>query len=144
MPLWECDHELALCIWTMMENVSFKPQFAFATIYWTWFVITLICTLMNELYLWTLCNMWHACWIMYDLGCMLMVNRDPSWYSTDYLVYMVSSMTVRPLAGCHCTCTLINWSVLRQTSHLITWFHQATSSPSLSKVVDWSSISNFT
>ena len=27
---------------------------------------------------------------------------------------MGSSMTVRPLAGCHCTCTLINWSVLRQ------------------------------
>ena len=26
---------------------------------------------------------------------------------------MGSSMTVRPLAGCHCTCTLINWSVLR-------------------------------
>ena len=19
-------------------------------------------------YLWTLCNMWHVCWIMYDLG----------------------------------------------------------------------------
>ena len=27
---------------------------------------------------------------------------------------MGSSMTVRPLAGRHCTCTLINWSVLRQ------------------------------
>ena len=26
---------------------------------------------------------------------------------------MGSSMTVRPLAGCHCTCTLINWLVLR-------------------------------
>ena len=25
-----------------------------------------------------------------------------------------ASMTVRPLAGRHCTCTLINWSVLRQ------------------------------
>ena len=27
-------------------------------------------------------------------------------------------MTVRPLVGCHCTCTLINWSVLR---HGHTW-----------------------
>ena len=26
---------------------------------------------------------------------------------------MGSSMTVRALAGCHCTCALINWSVLR-------------------------------
>ena len=54
---------------------------------------------------------------MYDLGCMLMVNRDPSWYSTDYRVYMGSSMIERPLAGYHCTCALINcalinWSVL--------------------------------
>jgi hypothetical protein len=23
-------------------------------------------------------------------------------------------MTVRPLVGCHCTCALINWLVLRQ------------------------------
>ena len=51
---------------------------------------------------------------MYDLCCMLMVNRDPSWYSMDYRVYMVSSMTVRPLAGCYCTCALINWTVLLQ------------------------------
>ena len=32
----------------------------------------------------------------------------------DYWVYMGSSMIVRPLAGCHCTCALINWSVLLQ------------------------------
>ena len=51
---------------------------------------------------------------MHDLGCMLMVNRDPSWYSMDYQVYMGSSMTVRPLAGCYCTCALINWTVLLQ------------------------------
>ena len=42
---------------------------------WMWFVITLICTLMDELYLWTLCNMWYVCWIMYDLGCMLVESR---------------------------------------------------------------------
>ena len=23
----------------------------------------------DEMYLWTLCNMWHVCWILYDLGC---------------------------------------------------------------------------
>ena len=32
----------------------------------------------------------------------------------DYRVDMGSSMIVQPLVGCHCTCTLINWSVLRQ------------------------------
>ena len=51
---------------------------------------------------------------MYDLGCMLAVNQDPSWYSTNYRVYMGSSMIVGPLADCHCTCALINWSVLLQ------------------------------
>ena len=66
------------------------------------------------MYLQTLCNMWYVCWIMHDLGCLWIVYRDPSWYSTDYWVYMGSSMTVRPLTGCHCTCALRNWSVLRQ------------------------------
>ena len=51
---------------------------------------------------------------MYNLVCMLMVNQDPSRYSMDYRVYIGSSMTVRPLMGCHCICALINWSVLRQ------------------------------
>ena len=56
--------------------------------------------------------MWHVCWIMYDIGCMLMVNRDSSWYLIDYQVYMGSSTIVWPLAGYHCTCALINWTVL--------------------------------
>ena len=51
---------------------------------------------------------------MYDRCCMLVMNRDPSRYSTDYWVYMGSSMIVRPLASCHCTCALINWTVLSQ------------------------------
>ena len=51
---------------------------------------------------------------MYDLGCMWIVYRDPSWYSMDYRVYMGSSMTVRPLAGYYCTYALINWIVLLQ------------------------------
>ena len=65
-------------------------------------------------YLWTLCNMWHVCRIMYDLGCMLAMNRDSSWYSTDYRIYMSSSIIVRPIVGCHYTCALINWTVLLQ------------------------------
>ena len=81
---------------------------------WTWVVITLNRTLMYDVVFVNWCNMWHVCWIMYDLGCMLMVNRDPSWYSMDYRVYMGSSMIVWPLAGCHCTCALINWMVLLQ------------------------------
>ena len=51
-------------------------------------------------------------------SCMILVvcwlNQDHSWYSTDYQVYMGSSMTVQPLAGCYCTCDLINWTVLLQ------------------------------
>ena len=52
---------------------------------------------------------------MYVESCMILVvcwlNQDPSWYLMDYRVYMGSSMTVRPLAGCRCTCALINWTV---------------------------------
>ena len=42
------------------------------------------------------------------------LGSSATWYSMDYRVYMGSSMTVRPLAHCYCTCALINWSVLRQ------------------------------
>ena len=75
----------------------FQTQFASAIIYQTWFVITLFHTLMMKMYLWTLCNMWHVSWIMYDLGCLWIVYPDPSWYSTDYRVYMGSSTKLRPL-----------------------------------------------
>ena len=102
------DHMLALYL-NYVTNASFKLNLLpLLLLYQTWFVITLFCTLMMEMYLWTLCNMWHVCWILYDLDCMWIVYRDPSWYSTDYRVYMGSSMTVRPLAGCHCICALIN------------------------------------
>ena len=116
MLLWKCDHEQALYL-NNVADVGFKPLICFRYYFtWTWFVITLICTLMDELYLWTLCNVWHVCWIMYNLGCMLMVNRDPSWYSMDYRIYMDSSMIAWPLTGRHCTCALINWSGLLQLS----------------------------
>ena len=64
-----------------------------------------------------ICELYVIC-DMYDLGCFWIIYWDPSWYSTDYRVYMGSSMIVRPLAGCHCTCVLINWSVLR---HMVYW-----------------------
>ena len=54
---------------------------------------------------------------MYVESCNILVvywlNQDPSWYWTDYRVYMGLSMTVRLLADCHCTHALINWLVLR-------------------------------
>ena len=103
----------ASTIFKFFTDVGFKLLICFRYyLTWTWFVLTLIRTLMDELYLWTLCNVWDVCWIMYDLGCMWIIYRDPSWYSIDYRVYMGSSMTVRLLAGCHCTCALINWSVI--------------------------------
>ena len=79
---------------------------------WTWFVIALNRTLMFDVIFVNWCNMWHVCWIMYDLGCMLTVNRDPSWYSTDYRVYMSSSMIVWPFVSYPYTCAIINWTVL--------------------------------
>ena len=98
-------------IWTMMAKSYLQTLICFC-----YYLPNLVCNnLISYSNEWTVSVnfMWHVCWIMYDPGCMWIVNRDPSWYSTDYRVYMGSSMTVRPLAGYHCTCTLINWSVLR-------------------------------
>ena len=64
---------------------------------WTWCCNLDIWTPMYVEVLVNLCNMWLVCWIMYDLGCMLGIIRDPSWYSMDYRVYMGTSMTVRSL-----------------------------------------------
>ena len=86
-----------LCIKQWCEMLILKLLCFCYYFIWTWFVITLIALWCMAMYLWTLCNMWHVCWIMYDLGCMLAINRDPSWYSTDYWVYMGSSMIVRLL-----------------------------------------------
>ena len=64
-----------------------------------------------------ICELYVTC-DMYVKSCMILVvcwlNRDPSRYSTDYRVYMGSSMIVRPLVDYHCTCALINWTVLLQ------------------------------
>ena len=108
-----CDHRLA-SIGTMAWDVGLKTTLLPLLLY-----LNLVCNDFNltwcmAMYLWTLCNMWHVCWIIYDLGCMLAINRDPSWYSTDYRVYIGSSMILQPLAGYYCTCALINWTVLSQ------------------------------
>ena len=64
-----------------------------------------------------ICELYVMC-DMYVESCTILVvcwlNWDPSWYSMDHQVYMGSSMTVRPLTGYHCTCALINWSVMLQ------------------------------
>ena len=103
-PTWHC---IKLCWKLYFELICFR------FIYQTRFVITFIRTLMMK----SVCELYVKCG-MYVESCTILVvvivYRDPSWYSMDYQVYMGSSMTVRPLAGCHCTCTLINWSVLRQ------------------------------
>ena len=76
MLLWKCDCELALYL-NNVADVGFKLLICFRYyLTWTWFVITLIHTLIDELYLWTLCNVWHVCWIIYDLGCIL-VESSP-------------------------------------------------------------------
>ena len=59
---------------TMLETL-FSNLIASAFIYQTRFVITFIRTLMMKMYLWTLCNMWDVCWILYDLGCCNRLSR---------------------------------------------------------------------
>ena len=50
---------------------------------------------------------------MYDLGCMLVESR--SFVVLDGLSGLYGlKYEVQPLAGCYCTCALINWSILLQ------------------------------
>ena len=70
MLLGNCDHELAPYL-NNDGDVGFKLYLLLLLFY-----LNLVCNNFNqlwciELYLWTLCNVWHVCWIMYDLGCML-------------------------------------------------------------------------
>ena len=90
-----------------VADVGFKLLICFCYyLTWTWFVITLIRTMMDELYLWTLCNMWHVYWIMYDLGCMLVESRSfvvldelPGLYGLKYnsTIAMVVAIVLVPL-----------------------------------------------
>ena len=51
-------------------------------------------TLMYENYLWTYCNMWLVVLNHVRSWLVCWLNRDPSWYSTDYWIYMGSSVMV--------------------------------------------------
>ena len=85
--------------WHVFEQVCVMlvlKLYCFRYCSWTWYCNNYIWTPMYVEVLVNLCNMWLVCWIMYDIGCMLDF-QDPSWYSTDYRVYMGSSMTVRSL-----------------------------------------------
>ena len=81
--------------------------------------LNVVCNNFNFVLWWMnyICELYITCDMYVEL-CMILVvcwlNQDPSWYSTDHWVYMGSSMTVRSLVGCHCTCALINWSILPQ------------------------------
>ena len=62
-------------IWTTMEMlVSNFNCFRYYFI-WTWFVITFNHTLIVWNYICELYVMWYVCWIMYDLGCILVESR---------------------------------------------------------------------
>ena len=131
IPLWMRSEPLAgffinpsICfcgLWSYLgtvlnyvRNSTFKLNLLLLLFNQTWFVITLFHTLMNELYLWTLCNMWHVCWIMYDLGCVIglfKIFRDTR-RTTGFIWAQVWQCD--RYGGCHCTCALINWSVLPQ------------------------------
>jgi hypothetical protein len=71
--------ELRVCVWSL-------KLFAFATLLWTWFVITLCFKLRCiSMMLQTLCNMWLWLLNLYDLGlyvCWFEIRRD----FTDYRV----------------------------------------------------------
>ena len=61
---------------------------------------------------------------MYDLGCMLMVNRDPSWYSTDYRIYMglkYDSATTSGLPLYLCSYKLVGSATVMILANQIEW-----------------------
>ena len=96
---WHC---IKLCWKLYFELICF------CSIYQTRYVITFIRTLMTKcIYeLYVICGMYvESCTIL-----VVVVNRllRPVVVLDDYRVYMGSSMIVWPLAGRHCTCTLIN------------------------------------
>ena len=68
------DHKLA-CIWTRVCDVSFKT-ILLPLLHLSLGCNNSFCTLMSIGLLVNLYNMWLVCWIMYDLGCML-VESSP-------------------------------------------------------------------
>ena len=87
---WNCHVSKPCVLW-------FLNYIASATKFEPWVVITLFILRCMLNYLRTLCNICYVCWIMYDLGCMLVMFWGPSRHSMDNRIYMGSSMTARPL-----------------------------------------------
>jgi len=68
-------------------------------------------------YLWTRCNIWIVCWIMYDLGLYVgwfEILRDAR-RTTGFIWSQLWWFDC--LSGCYCTCALINWMVLLHVPH---------------------------
>jgi hypothetical protein len=86
------DPELT-CIWTTCD-VGLKTMLL--SLYWTWVVITYV----NSDVCWTICEHVVTC-DLYVKSCTILVVCwlvwDPSWYLSDYRVYMGSGVTVWPL-----------------------------------------------
>ena len=104
------DHKLA-CIWTSVCDDGFK------TILLPLVHLNLGCnnsfrTPMYVELLVNLCNMWLVCWIMYDLGCMLDYLRSFVILNGLLGLYRAQVWQCDRSGGCHCTCALINLSVL--------------------------------
>jgi len=102
-------HVFETCVWWCFQNyIASATAVELGVVI---FIFELWCT-MN--YLWTLCNIWHGCWIMYDLGLYVgcfEVLRDTR-RTTGFIRAQVWQ---RGRSGdWHCTCALINWSVLLQ------------------------------
>ena len=74
-------HVFEPCVWWWFQNYIASTT----TVELGIVIITfeLRCMLKDS---WTLCNMWHVCWIMYDLGCMVVMFRGPSRHSMDYQI----------------------------------------------------------
>ena len=100
-------HVFEPCVWWWFQNyIASATAVELGVVI---FILELWCT-MN--YLWTLCNVWHGCWIMYDLG----------WYVGCFEVLRDTRRTIGFIwaqvwqrdrsSGWPCTCALINWSVL--------------------------------
>ena len=69
-------------------------------------------------YLWTCCNMWLVCWIMYDLG--LYVGWFEILHDTRRTIGFLWAQVwwFDYLDGCYCICALMNWMVLLQSPPL--------------------------
>jgi hypothetical protein len=71
------------CVWWFQNYVTSATKFELGVI------ITLFVPRCMLNYLWTLCDMWHVCWIMYDLGLYVgydlpAATKPPNLYKIKY------------------------------------------------------------